>query len=314
MPNPSPIVEITGLSKYFGAFQAVNDLSFKVMEGDVYGFLGQNGAGKSTTIRMLLSLVRPSAGTIRIHGMEMEKHRREILSRVGAVIESPDLYTYLSGYENLEIFARLSGIQATKKRLMDKLDQVGLASRGQDKVRAYSQGMKQRLGIAVAMVHDPALVILDEPTNGLDPQGIADIRNLIRQLSREQGKTVIVSSHLLAEIEQVATRLLIIDKGRKIAEGPLQELLDPEHVSLEVDTADNDACHHFLSGTPWSGKLERTPAGRLRLTMRASDVPVLNRELVTHGFDVRALDPQNALEAYFLSLTQPQVHVEPGQD
>lgn len=314
MPNPSPIVEISGLSKYFGAFQAVNDLSFKVMEGDVYGFLGQNGAGKSTTIRMLLSLVRPSAGTIRIHGMEMDKHRREILSRVGAVIESPDLYTYLSGYENLEIFARLSGMKISRKLLMDKLDLVGLASRGEDKVRAYSQGMKQRLGIAVAMVHDPALVILDEPTNGLDPQGIADIRNLIRSLSREQGKTVIVSSHLLAEIEQVATRLLIIDKGRKIAEGPLQELLDPEHVSLEVDTSDNEGCLLFLSGTGRASNLERTPAGRLRLTMRASDVPALNRELVTHGFDVRALDPQNALEAYFLSLTQPHVHVEPGQD
>lgn len=314
MPTAPPIVEVSGLSKQFGSFKAVNDLSFSVMEGDVYGFLGQNGAGKSTTIRMLLSLIRPSSGSIRIHGMDMDKHRREILSRVGAVIESPDLYTYLSGYENLEIFARLSGVKPDKKLLMGKLDQVGLASRGQDKVRAYSQGMKQRLGIAVAMVHDPALVILDEPTNGLDPQGIADIRNLIRSLSRDQGKTVIVSSHLLTEIEQVASRLLIIDKGRKIAEGPLRELLDPDHVSLEVDTSDNDACLRILSSANWGTGLDRTPAGRIRLTINADKVSALNRELVTQGLDVRALDPQNALEAYFLSLTQPQIHVEPGQD
>jgi len=189
-----------------------------------------------------------------------------------------------------------------------------LASRGQDKVRAYSQGMKQRLGIAVAMVHDPALVILDEPTNGLDPQGIADIRNLIRSLSRDQGKTVIVSSHLLAEIEQVATRLLIIDRGRKVAEGPIHELLDPEHVSLEVDTTDNEACLRYLSGTGWREKMERTVTGRIRLSIDAASVPSFNRELVEKGFDVRAFNPQNALEAYFLSLTQHNGYVEPGQD
>jgi ABC-type multidrug transport system ATPase subunit len=197
---------------------------------------------------------------------------------------------------------------------MEKLDHVGLASRGRDKVRAYSQGMKQRMGIAVAMVHDPALVILDEPTNGLDPQGIADIRNLIRSLSQDQGKTVIVSSHLLAEIEQVATRLLIIDKGRKVAEGPIRDLLDPEHVSLEVDTTDNNACIEYLCGTPWRAVAERTASGRIRLSMEAVKVPDFTRELVERGFGVRALDPQNALEAYFLSLTQPNGHVEPGQD
>ena len=215
MTRSSPIVEVSGLSKSFGAFQAVNDLSFSVMEGDVFGFLGQNGAGKSTTIRMLLSLVRPSAGRIRIHGMDMETHRREILSRVGAVIESPDLYTYLSGYENLEIFARLSGMKPERKVLMEKLDQVGLGSRGRDKVRAYSQGMKQRLGIAVAMVHEPSLVILDEPTNGLDPQGIADIRNLIRVMGKE--KTVLLSTHIMQEVEALCDRVIIINKGRIVA-------------------------------------------------------------------------------------------------
>jgi ABC-2 type transport system ATP-binding protein len=253
---------------------------------------------------MLLSLIRPTTGQIRMFGMDLQAHRREILRQVGAVIESPDLYTYLNGYENLEIFARLSGVRAERSRLMQKLDQVGLADRSKDKVRNYSQGMKQRLGIAVAMVHDPGLIVLDEPTNGLDPQGIADIRNLILFLSREQGKTVIVSSHLLSEIEQVATRLLIIDKGRKVAEGPLRELLDPEQVVLELDTTDNTRCLHYLQGSAWKEMSSVGQSGKLLLSIARTRVPDLARELMQEGFGIRSLDPQNALESYFLSLTQ----------
>jgi ABC-type multidrug transport system ATPase subunit len=309
MPTPTSIVEVSSLSKRFGAFEAVKALDFSVMAGDVYGFLGQNGAGKSTTIRMLLSLIRPSSGRIRIFGLDLESHRREILRQVGAVIESPDLYTYLNGYENLEIFSRLSGVGVDRKRLMGKLEQVGLADRCRDKVRTYSQGMKQRLGIAVAMVHDPELIILDEPTNGLDPQGIADIRNLILFLSRDQGKTVVVSSHLLSEIEQVATRLLIIDRGIKIAEGPLRELLDPEQVMLEVDTTDNAHCLEYLDSSSWKGKVSTGSSGVLMVSISRTRVPDLARELVQGGFDIRALNPQNALEGYFLSLTQSSGNV-----
>ncbi|HSF45110.1 MAG TPA: ABC transporter ATP-binding protein, partial [Chitinophagaceae bacterium] len=186
-----PVIEVERLSKRFSDFTAVDDLSFTVNQGDVYGFLGQNGAGKSTTIRMLLTLIAPTTGRIRIFGKELQTHRNDILKKTGAVIERPDLYKYLSAKENLAVFARLSGIKPSDALLMRKLDEVGLADRANSRVKTFSQGMKQRLGIAVAMVHDPALIILDEPTNGLDPQGIADMRRLITSLSRDQGKTIL---------------------------------------------------------------------------------------------------------------------------
>src|SRR4051812_43595378 len=190
------IIVAKNLSKQFNEIKAVDGLSFSVPEGKIYGFLGQNGAGKSTTIRMLLTLISPSAGDIDIFGMDLKRHRKEILKRTGAIIERPDLYKYLSALENLRIYAVLSGIRVTQKQLMDQLEKVGLSERASSKVKTYSQGMKQRLGIAIALVHDPQLIILDEPMNGLDPQGIADIRNLILHLSREKEKTILVSSHL----------------------------------------------------------------------------------------------------------------------
>ncbi|OYW20005.1 MAG: bacitracin ABC transporter ATP-binding protein [Sphingobacteriales bacterium 12-47-4] len=229
----SDIIRVQHLSKQFDEIKAVDDLSFTVKQGCVHGFLGQNGAGKSTTIRMLLTLIRPTEGEIEIFGLPLSRNRRQILRRIGAVIEKPDLYKYLSAYDNIRLFARLSGIKPERSRLMDQLDRVGLSARAQSKVHTFSQGMKQRLGLAIALVHNPDLVILDEPVNGLDPQGIADIRNLILHLSREEGKTIFVSSHLLSEMEMIADNMLIIDKGRKVVEGPVQELLTPEKRSLE---------------------------------------------------------------------------------
>ena len=209
------LLDIKNLSKVFAEVKAVDGLSFTVAPGEIYGFLGQNGAGKSTTIRMLLTLVRPSSGEIRIFGKDLRLHRREILQQVGAIIEKPDLYKYLTALQNLEIMARLSGCRLTRKQLQEKLDRVGIGERANSKVRTFSQGMRQRLGIACALVHDPSLVILDEPTNGLDPQGIADVRNLLLHLSREEGKTIFLSSHLLHEIELIADSMLIIDRGKK---------------------------------------------------------------------------------------------------
>src|SRR5215210_9387426 len=219
------IIKVTNLSKHFKDIAAVDNLSFTVDEGDIYGFLGQNGAGKSTTIRMLLTLIAPSQGEIEMFGMNLFTHRKEILKQTGAVIEKPDVYKYLSAYENLQLFSKISGGNVlTKAQLLDRLETVGLKDRAFSKVKTFSQGMKQRLGIAIALVHHPKLIILDEPTNGLDPQGIADMRNLILHLSRHLKKTVLVSSHLLSEIEQVATRMLIVDHGKKIIEGNVNEL------------------------------------------------------------------------------------------
>jgi ABC-type multidrug transport system ATPase subunit len=231
----SSVIKATHLSKCFGGLTAVDELSFSVNEGDIYGFLGQNGAGKSTTIRMLLTLVEPTDGDIEIFGMDLRSHRKEILRKTGAVIERPDLYKYLTAFENISLFSKMSDVKIPGKKLLEHLDQVGLADRAHSKVKTYSLGMKQRLGIAVALVNDPQLVILDEPTNGLDPQGIADIRNLILHLSRHQGRTVFVSSHLLSEIELIANRMLIIDRGKKIVEGTVDELFTTaEMIKLQV--------------------------------------------------------------------------------
>ncbi len=304
------VIEVSHLSKFYNDVHAVNDISFTVNEGDVYGFLGQNGAGKSTTIRMLLSLVQPSAGSINLFGLEIQHHRHRILQQVGAVIERPDLYKYLTAYENLSLFARLSGTRITEKKLMEQLEQVGLEDRAHSKVKTYSQGMKQRLGIAVALVHDPKLVILDEPTNGLDPQGIADIRQLILRLSRVYGKTVLVSSHLLNEIEMIANRMIIIDKGRKIAEGSLKELFNPSSMMVELRV--NNTAHTLaaLQASRWAPQVREQRESRILLQMDQSSIPALTADLVAMGASILSLQPRHSLEAYFLALTTPNRHVD----
>jgi len=257
------VIKVSHLSKQFRDINAVTDLSFTVKEADVYGFLGQNGAGKSTTIRMLLTLVSPSEGEIELFGMNLRSRRKEILRQVGAVIERPDLYKYLSAYENLLLFAKMSGMRIRRKQLMDQLEMVGLADRADSKVKTYSQGMKQRLGIAIALIHNPRLVILDEPVNGLDPQGIADMRNLILHLSRHLKKTVLVSSHLLNEMEQIATRMLIIDKGKKIIEGSVNELFDPAKTIVEIETAHPKEAMEIIKSSPWAPNLKQVQSGQL---------------------------------------------------
>ena len=304
-----PVITVSHLSKQFREISAVNDLSFSVNETDVYGFLGQNGAGKSTTIRMLLTLIEPSGGKIEMFGMNLLTHRKEILQQVGAVIERPDLYKYLSGMENLQLFAKMSGLRLSYQQLMAQLEMVGLSERASSKVRTYSQGMKQRLGIAVALVHDPKLVILDEPTNGLDPQGIADMRNLILHLSRHLKKTVVVSSHLLSEIEQIANRMLIIDKGRKVAEGSVRELLDPSKTILEVFVNNVMDAAVTIKKTKWSANLKKVTDTSLIFELHKEEVVALNRDLVYMNMEVTGLFPRNSLEEYFLSLTGTNQHV-----
>ena len=305
----SSIIKVDHLSKKFKETTAVDDLSFSVNEGDVYGFLGQNGAGKSTTIRMLLSLVAPTGGEINIFGKKLSTHRSEILQRIGAVIEKPDLYKYLSAYDNLSIFARMSRMKVTRQLLMKQLEMVGLEDRVNSKVRTFSQGMKQRLGIAVALVHDPALIILDEPTNGLDPQGIADMRNLILRLSREMGKTVLISSHLLSEIELIANRMIVIHKGKKMAEGNVADLLDPAHSLIQIETTDDKATKEIIKKTKWAIFLQNDKD--LRLMMNKEEVPMLVNDLVAMGVQLLSVNPGHSLENYFLSLTTVPGYVEP---
>lgn len=304
------VVQVTNLTKQFKNLTAVDGLSFSVNEGDVYGFLGQNGAGKSTSIRMMLTLIEPSNGEIEIFGMKLAKHRREILSQIGAVIEKPDIYKYLSAYDNLKLFAKLSGINPSSQQLMDQLEMVGLAHRANDKVKTFSQGMKQRLGIGIALVHNPRLIILDEPTNGLDPQGIADIRNLILHLSRESKKTVIVSSHLLSEIEQIATRVLIIDKGKKLVEGNANELFDPSQTIVELQTMDNVFALQQLKQSKWLNNLQAPRNNAIVLKLDRKEIPQLHTDLTQMQVQLLSLQPRHSLEDYFLQITSNNQHVD----
>ncbi len=304
-----PIVEVKNLSKHYKSIRAVDQLSFTVNEGDVYGFLGQNGAGKSTTIRMLLTLIQPTQGSIKIFGSNLQTHRKEILQNIGAIIEKPDVYKYLSAYNNLKLFARMSGIHPTEKKLMQQLDMVGLSERAHDKVHTFSQGMKQRLGIAIALIHDPRLIILDEPTNGLDPQGIADIRNLILHLSRETKKTLLISSHLLNEMEQVATRLLIIDKGKKLVEGSTAELFDPSQTLLELETLNNDDAIRLIKEGNWQTSLQQQRNNNIILKIHRKNIPDFHIWLVQQNIRVVSLQSRHSLEDYFLQITSGTQHV-----
>ncbi len=306
----SLMLEVKNLSKNFNELKAVNDLSFTVNQGDIYGFLGQNGAGKSTTIRMLLTLIKPDAGEINIFGKNIQHHRHELLQQTGAIIERPDLYKYLSAYDNLYIFAKMSGVKVSSKLIMDQLEMVGLAERSKSKVKTFSQGMKQRLGIAVALIHQPRLIILDEPTNGLDPQGIADMRKLILNLSHKMGKTVIVSSHLLNEIEQIANRMIIIHKGTKIVEGVVADLLDPAKTIVQLETDNNATALLKLKQTHWGAYLQQSN-DFIRLSMNKSGIPLLAATLTEMGVGILSIQPRHSLEDYFLSLTNAENHVEP---
>lgn len=299
----SAVIQVKNLSKDFKEVKAVNDLSFTVEEGQVYGFLGQNGAGKSTTIRLLLTLIQPTSGEIEIFGMNLKHHRKEILRQVGAIIERPDLYKYLTALENLRIFAAMSGVKIPEKKLMDQLAMVGLVERAHSKVKTYSQGMKQRLGIATALVHDPQLIILDEPTNGLDPQGIADVRNLILHLSNEKKKTLFISSHLLNEMELIADSMLIINKGKKVAEGSKEELLNPASMQVELITDNNEVSIHRIKETKWGNFLVSNGNGNILLVIDKNLIPELNRTLVEKNINVISLRPKHSLEDFFLSLT-----------
>jgi len=296
-------IQVDQLTKQFGNFTSVDNLSFSVNAGEVYGFLGQNGAGKSTTIRMILSLIKPTHGTIKLFGKSLQEDREYILSKTGAMVEKPDLYKYLNAIDNMKIFSKYGGLSLSRDEIMNQLAVVGLESRAHDKVKKYSQGMKQRLGIAIAMVNNPDLIILDEPTNGLDPQGITDIRNLILMLSRDKKKTVVVSSHLLSEVEQIADSMLIINKGKKIVEGRVTDLLNPGKVQLEIETLNNEEAKLILRSSTWSDSLKGNSIEKLIIEVNRANIQDLTKYLVDHGVGLVGIKSVNSLEAYFLSLT-----------
>ena len=296
------IIEVISISKSFGSFEAVKDVSFQVNRGDVFGFLGPNGAGKSTTIRCLLSLIKPNSGEIKLFGETFSTNRSMILSKIGSIIEKPDFYKYLSAEKNLEIFARISGAKVSKKQIHEMLDFVGLNGREKHRVKGFSHGMKQRLGIAQTLLHQPDLIILDEPTTGLDPQGIIEIRNLILRLKTEQNKTILLSSHQLSEIELIANRMVIINKGKTLVEGEVSELLNQQEVLILLEVDDVEKALNLINIKFPLSSPELNANGQIELTLQKNQTALLNRELIQADILVSALEPKRKLEDFFIKI------------
>ncbi len=299
-----PIIQTKALSKQFDKFTAVNNLDLTVFKGDVFGFLGPNGAGKSTTIRMLMGLIFPSSGSIEIFEKELKDNREFILGNIGAIIEKPDFYNYLTAIENLEILNKLQAIRLSNSKLYEVLELVGLKGREKSKVKTFSQGMKQRLGFAQALMHNPALIILDEPTNGLDPQGVKDVRELILKLNKEEGKTILISSHILSEIEIICNRMIIIQKGSKVVAGNVNDLLNYNELHVSIEFEDDSHVARFIKEHELlNKKLIEVVHHRYHFNLLSNEVAMINKIFIDNGFAVKALVPVRSLEDYFLNMT-----------
>lgn len=303
-----PIIEIHGLRKEYrrvrgGRTVALDGLDLTVPEGGVFGFLGPNGSGKTTTIRCLLGLIRPGAGTCRMLGADIPAGLPHVIRRVGSIVESPALFPTFSGRLNLTLLARLYGIGP--QRVDEMLERVGLAERAGDLVKTYSLGMKQRLGVGAALLKDPQLLILDEPANGLDPAGIKEIRDLIRTLGAE-GRTIFVSSHILSEVQQVCDHVAILSRGRCVAAGPVHEVLASKKASgLLVRVGDHAAAVDALRA---DGMDATADAGVIRVALPPSDAERVTRSLAGRGLYLTELRPDEVdLETVFLELTTEAV-------
>ncbi|MGF7087635.1 ABC-2 type transport system ATP-binding protein [Kroppenstedtia sanguinis] len=294
------LVQTVHLTRRYGAQAVVNRLNLKVGRGEVYGFLGPNGAGKTTTIRMLLGLIRPTSGEVEMFGQPLAKNRKQILRRVGALVESPSYYGHLTGRENLEVTRRLLG--APKRRIDEVLERVRLRKAADKKVKQYSLGMKQRLGIASALLGKPDLLILDEPTNGLDPAGIQEIREFIVELPRLQDVSVLVSSHLLSEVEQMATQVGIIQQGELIFQGPIAELQKQSRPRVRFGVGDPAEAQRFLREQGWQVSVEEGDLWIEGMNREATSRVV--ESLVMDRFSVyRVEEVKPSLEELFLGLT-----------
>ncbi len=299
----SVVLETSSLTKDFGGRRAVDDLSLQVHAGDIYGFLGPNGAGKSTTIRMLVGLVRPTRGSARLFGSDVRTDHRAALARIGALVESPSFYKYLSARENLRVLGRLSG-ECSEERIDEALDLVGLLDRARDKVGTFSHGMRQRLGIAQALLPDPQLIVLDEPTTGLDPEGMKHVRELIRRLAGDLGKTVFLSSHLLHEVEQICSRVGIISRGRLVAEGEVSAMLGGSAGVVRIRTGDSLRAAEVASRLGGCRVIDRA-GDVLTVDIPADRMPELNRAIVQAGIDLHTVTSEAAsLEDLYLNLVR----------
>jgi ABC-2 type transport system ATP-binding protein len=297
-----PLLETRDLVHAFSPDEVVlKGISLNVEEGSIYGFLGPNGAGKTTTLRLVLGLLSKQQGSIEIFGKEFARHRIEILRSIGSLIESPSIYSHLTAEENLRLLQKV--YRCPRERIREVLEIVGLAGTGKKRAGQFSLGMKQRLSIAIALLNSPKLLILDEPTNGLDPNGMIEIRELLRRLNRENGITIVISSHLLSEIDRLVSHIGIINKGSMLFQGTLDELKEKQQqsVSVVLETSDSDRTREVLSSMRLEARFQN---GRCELpAMPKEKVAEINRQLVTKGIDVYEVSvTKNDLERIFMDM------------
>ncbi len=302
-----PIIRCEGVTRQFGKRVALDDITLDVQPGRCFGFLGPNGAGKTTLIRCILGLARPTSGQITVRGFDIAHEPAAALARVGAIVEEPRFYGYLSGRQNLDVWAAYVGAGADL-RVTSLLERVGLTARASDKVSTYSLGMRQRLGVARALLSDPELLVLDEPTNGLDPDGVAEFRALLRDLVEQDGRAVFISSHLLDEIEKICDDLAIVNQGRVITAGTLDDLIAAGGRALKVECDDVQRAKSVLAGVPTITSIELDAHGALSIEL-TPDTPDtragINRLLVEAGLAVSRLEPrEESLEERYLSLVR----------
>ena len=298
-----PALALQDLCKRFGRIRAVDRLSLEVQPGQMAGFLGPNGAGKSTTLYMIPRLVRPSKGQIRIFGVDIWRDFKQAIRSVGVMVEAPAFYDYLSGRKNLELAACVLG-RVPRQDIDEILERIGLADRQRDKVRTYSMGMKQRLGIGRAMLGCPRLLILDEPTNGMDPEGTRDILSFLRERVRTNGLSVFISSHLLYEVEEYCDTVFVINKGHLIASGQVKDILTPHERIIQVSFEGKVPERNVLMAKERIKRVEPLTPNSLEITLAADDPVWLNQHLLQAGFKVAAISPRpKTLKEFFLSIT-----------
>ncbi len=297
------VIKTTSLVKEYKNFRAVDGLNLEVFKGDVFGFLGPNGAGKSTSIRMLLGLIAPTSGTIELFGKSFSQNREDSLRKIGAIVEKPDFYMYLSAYKNLELLGKLSGADTSSKHIHSLLDLVGLGTRANSKVETFSHGMKQRLGLAQALIHNPELIILDEPTTGLDPQGIKEMRELILHLSKDKGITIFHSSHLLHEVEMTCNRMMIMYKGKAIQNGLVSELLNANNLRVTFEIDQIEKTQQLLNDRGLVDRNLFIEGNKLTLDLTQEEIAPINNFLIQNNIAVSAVIPVRSLEEYFLRIT-----------
>jgi ABC-type multidrug transport system ATPase subunit len=300
------ILNVQNLTKKYGQKTVVDNLSFKVYEGDVFGFLGPNGAGKSTSIRMILSLIKKDAGKVEIEGYDIDKNYKKAMENVTAIVEYPSLYLNLSAYDNLKMIKNLKS-EIPEEMIKEVIKIVGLEGRERDKASSYSLGMKQRLGIAMALVRDPKLILLDEPTNGLDPQGIIEIRELIKELASKYNKTVLVSSHQLHEIEMMCNRIVIIDKGKTMEQGDIKDLVGQSDLRVEVITKEKEKVKELVDSFCY-GKFQEFTAEGVIVQLEKGESSMLINDLVKSDIKLDFVNNKSkTLEDVFIHIIEGEV-------